>query len=104
MIGRLKILLSALPLEGYIWIAALIFLAFVNADSTHLTLCPFHNLGIDFCPGCGLGRSIHYLLHFEFVKSFHTHPLGGFALIVILHRIFTLIKNSLKYPEENLSY
>jgi Protein of unknown function (DUF2752) len=104
MIGRMKILLLSLPLEGYIWMAALIFLTFINADSTHFTFCPFHNLGIDFCPGCGLGRSIHYLLHFEFIKSFHAHPLGGFALIIILHRIFTLIKNSIKYSEEKLSY
>ena len=104
MIRRLKILLFSYPLEGYIWITALIFLAFVNADSTHFTFCPFHNLGIDFCPGCGLGRSIHYLLSFELIKSFQAHPLGGFALIVILHRIFTLTKNRMKYSEENLSY
>ena len=104
MIKRLKILLFAFPLEGYIWIASIIFLALVNAGSTHFTICPFHNLGIDFCPGCGLGRSIHYFINFEFTKSFNTHPLGGVALIILLHRVFMLMKRSIKYSGENFSY
>ena len=104
MIERMKILLFTLPLEGYIWIGSLILLIFVNADSAHFSICPFHNLGIDFCPGCGLGRSIHYLMNFEFTKSFNAHPLGGIALIIILHRIFTLVRKSIKYSEGKFSY
>lgn len=95
MIEKLKICVIGFPLEGYIWTAAILLLAFINVDSNHFTICPFHNLGIEFCPGCGLGRSIHYFIGFEFTKSFNTHPLGGAALAIILYRIFSLMRLSI---------
>ena len=104
MIERLKIFMLAFPLEGYIWMTSLIFLALINADSTHFTVCPFHNLGIEFCPGCGLGRSIHYFMNFQFTKSFNVHPLGGVAFIILLYRVFTLVKKSIEYSGEKFSY
>ena len=82
--------LKNLNIEALIWILALIYLFFVNTES-HYSFCLFKNLGIDFCPGCGLGRSIHYLMHFELMKSINTHPLGIFAFVILLHRIITLL-------------
>jgi hypothetical protein len=87
--------LKNLNIEALIWILGLIYLYFVNSDS-HYSFCLFKNLGIDFCPGCGLGRSIHYLMHFEFMKSINTHPLGIFAFVMLLNRIITLLIPSLK--------
>ncbi|MBI5471170.1 MAG: DUF2752 domain-containing protein [Ignavibacteriae bacterium] len=80
-------------LELAIWICGLLYLAVIDPhDGGHFALCPLKNLGFAFCPGCGLGASVSYLLHCEVSQSFHTHPLGAFALIVLLHRIVTLIK------------
>ena len=79
--------------EALIWIAALIFLALIEpAESTHFTLCPFSAIGIDFCPGCGLGRSVSYILHGDIATSFMLHPLGIFALIILTTRVISLIK------------
>ena len=81
--------------EAIIWILGLTYLAFFNSPETaHFTICPFANLGIDFCPGCGLGNSISYLFDGDFASSFHTHPLGIFAFIIITFRIITIIKNN----------
>ena len=79
--------------EAFIWITALIFLALLEpAESTHFTLCPFSAMGIDFCPGCGLGRSVSYILHGEIATSLMVHPLGIFALIILTTRVISLIK------------
>ncbi len=86
--------LKILNIEALIWILGLIYLYFVNTDS-HYSFCIIKNLGIDFCPGCGLGRSIHYIMHFQIIKSLDTHPLGLFGLIILLNRIFTLL-----FPEQ----
>ena len=79
--------------EATIWIAAIIFLALIEpAESTHFTICPFSAIGIDFCPGCGLGRSVSYILHGDFSTSLAVHPLGIFAFIVLTTRVISLIK------------
>lgn len=82
-------------LEALIWICGLIILFFLHVDGLpHFTICPFKSLGIDFCPGCGLGRSIHYFLHFEFQKSLQMHPLGIVAFFILLNRIIFLLKDN----------
>ena len=79
--------------EALIWISGILVLAFINIDgSSHFSVCPFKNIGIDFCPGCGLGKSIHYLLSFEIDKSLNAHPLGIFAFFVLIRRIYVLLK------------
>jgi hypothetical protein len=71
--------------------AALILLAFMNpSSSVHHSLCIFKFMGFEFCPGCGIGHSINYLLHGDLSNSFRAHPLGVFALSVILYRIYQL--------------
>jgi hypothetical protein len=49
-------------------------------------------MGFKFCPGCGLGHSISYLFHGDIQESFSTHPLGIFAVIIILCRIYNLFR------------
>jgi hypothetical protein len=104
MFKKLNIFLKSFPLEGYIWIAALLILAVMSTESQHFTICPFYNLGIDICPGCGLGRSIHYLFYFNFSESFYAHPFGSAGLIILLSRIILLAKSSIKKFKTNLSY
>jgi hypothetical protein len=82
--------------EAFIWIAALLILAFTDPDCHHYTLCPFSNLGFHYCPGCGLGRSIAYFFRGDFVISFQTHPLGIPAVGLFVFRIVQVIKLNIK--------
>jgi len=92
----LKKYFNLIGFETLIWITGLIYLAlFSPVDQTHFTICPLANAGIDFCPGCGLGHSITQFFHGNFVQSFQTHPLGFFAVIIIIHRIYTLLKTNI---------
>ncbi|SEQ78107.1 DUF2752 domain-containing protein [Pedobacter rhizosphaerae] len=85
--------IKSFPLELLFWISALVLLATANAHEHHFTLCPLANLGFEgWCPGCGLGRSISYIFHGEFANSFKEHWLGFPAVLIIMHRIYTLIK------------
>jgi hypothetical protein len=82
-------------LEATVWTIGLVFLILIhNPAETHFTICPLANLGIDFCPGCGLGNSISYLFRGDFTSSIHSHPLGIFAIIIITFRIISIIKNN----------
>ena len=87
-------MLKRINIELIFWIGGLTWLALMNPSETHFTLCPIKNLGFLFCPGCGLGHSISLIFHGQIKESFHHHPLGIFALVVILIRIFRLIRNS----------
>ena len=86
--------------ELTVWSTALILPAVMPADTDpHFSLCIFKFAGIDFCPGCGLGHSISYLFHGNFQASFSSHPLGIFAVIIILFRIYKLLQLHL-YPKK----
>jgi hypothetical protein len=75
------------------WLGALIALGFSNpATSVQYTLCPFKLLGLTWCPGCGIGHAISWLLHGDIKNSFHAHWLGVPALMGIVYRIGVLIK------------
>jgi hypothetical protein len=83
--------------EAFLWVFALVFLAFSHPADHHYTLCPLNNMGFDYCPGCGLGRSIGYLFRLDLQASFMSHPLGIPAVILLLYRSFRLlIKPSLQ--------
>ncbi|MFP4471365.1 MAG: DUF2752 domain-containing protein [Bacteroidales bacterium] len=99
MANRLKHITKWLyqNLELIFWISAILALFMIRPGESHFSLCPLQNLGIDHCPGCGLGRSCSLALHGNILESLSMHPFGIFALIVILHRIFILITNSIKF-------
>jgi len=78
-------------LEFCFWISAIILLFFMNAQSAGESLCFFHWLGINWCPGCGLGHSIHYALHLQLSTSLQYHPIGIVAVVIIFNRIRQLI-------------
>ncbi|MDZ7741802.1 MAG: DUF2752 domain-containing protein [Bacteroidota bacterium] len=83
--------------EAFVWIAALVFLAFQDPGLHHYSLCPLDNLGLDFCPGCGLGRSVSAFFQGKFMTSFQLHPLGFFAVIVLSLRIIAVLRSSANY-------
>ena len=94
---RLKYDFRMAHLEAYFWLAALVSMAFTTpTHDTHFTFCIFKLLGIDFCPGCGLGHSIIFLFHGDFKDSWESHPLAILAVAVLLHRIFIILYKDIK--------
>jgi hypothetical protein len=93
--------MKQLPMEGIVWFTGLVVLAFYEPAENHISICPLNQLGFDFCPGCGLGRSISFLFHGEIIRSLATHPLGIFAVIVLSFRIVHLLKLYLKSHGKN---
>jgi hypothetical protein len=90
------------PIEALAWSLALVVLWWYTPGSEdHFTVCPLYHLGFAYCPGCGLGRSISFLLHGDIAGSFSAHPLGIFAVIVLSYRIFELTKKHLKTYGQN---
>lgn len=87
-------------LEGFIWLFALLSLAFTYHTEEHYSFCVFNNLGFKYCPGCGVGHAISYFFHGEFAKSISTHPFGVVAIIILSHRIFTIFLNKNKTQYE----
>jgi len=88
--------IRSIGIEGFIWVAALFYFAFlVNPLETHFTICPLSNAGFEHCPGCGLGNSISFIFNGNFSESFNTHILGIPALLIIFHRIYSIIKFNL---------
>jgi hypothetical protein len=76
--------------EAWVWLTALFMLAFMPPESAQTTLCVWHHLGVESCPGCGLGHSISSALHGQWIKSFQFHPLGMIAIIILVFRIVTV--------------
>ena len=77
--------------ELIFWVAALVLLFFGKANSSTRSLCLFTWLNIPYCPGCGLGHSIHAALHLQLMTSLKLHPMGIAAILIILNRIKQLI-------------
>jgi hypothetical protein len=86
-----KKLFKGINKEMLVWVSGIIFLAAIDPTQEKIfSLCFIHTMGFKFCPGCGLGKSVSYLLHGEVVQSFQAHPLGIFALFVLIFRIIQL--------------
>jgi len=95
----IKMLAKAINPEAFLWIGAFGFILLINPHiQCEHSLCLFKNLGFDFCPGCGLGRSISLLFQGDVAGSIQMHPLGIPALIIILLRIIKLLRNSKEKP------
>lgn len=96
---------KSFPLEFIFWVTALVLLATANPHEHHFSLCPLANLGITWCPGCGLGRSISALFHGQLSESLSFHWLGLPALLLMVYRMIQLsttwIKGNKKF---NLNY
>jgi hypothetical protein len=98
---RLKINIGTY-FELSVWVLGLVFLGLMNPSSEgHFSICLFKWLGFSFCPGCGLGHSISWLFRGEIRQSLHAHPLGVFALTVLMHRIYVLIYHLKTFTKTN---
>jgi hypothetical protein len=94
---KIKQFISYVGFEPIVWTAAFVFLAIHNPyTQSEFSFCPLKDLGFHYCPGCGLGRSISFLLHGNLTESLHTHILGIPATIVLLFRTLTLLSKTIK--------
>lgn len=84
--------LQTIPVELIIWIVSLLAIITINPYSDSFSLCLLDNLGLHWCPGCGLGRAMNLLARGNFLASWEMHPLASLAYVVIFHRIWVLIK------------
>lgn len=79
------------------WTFALTIPFFIDPAATnHFTICLFHHLGFNNCPGCGLGRSIAWLYRGELNHSVQTHFLAIPTVILLGYRILQLTINNPK--------
>ena len=96
MINTLRKYTKKIDLESLFWLGSFVYLSLINPYTPkHLDFCLFSLIGIENCPGCGLGKSISMVFHGDFAGSFNAHPLGIPAIILIIKRIYTLIKNKI---------
>ena len=80
--------------EAVCWVVSIGLLATLDPTQPHvMSLCPFSWFLENGCPGCGLGRAIAFLFRGEWVASWQAHPLALPTLLLLAHRVFTLIRN-----------
>ncbi|MVT42531.1 DUF2752 domain-containing protein [Chitinophaga oryziterrae] len=90
---QIKRYIQHVHIELFIWPTALVLLYFMNPQASGAqSFCLLKHLGIPWCPGCGMGHSINYLLHGQWIASFKNHPLGPFAVCMLTYRTFQLGK------------
>ena len=63
----------------------------MDEQKTESSLCMFKWLGVDHCPGCGIGHSIHYALRLNLTASFQHHPMGIIGVMIIFNRLKQLL-------------
>ena len=94
--NKLKRTFLVIGIEPIAWILAFLWLGLSDPQVTlHYTCCPFATLGLPFCPGCGLGRSISFALHGEFYQSIKCHILGIPAIVMLSFRTVSLISHGI---------
>lgn len=88
--------------ELLFWSLALVALYFDWGHHLGFSLCLWSSLGFEFCPGCGLGRSIHSLLHGQWVRAWQFNPLGYLAIPILFLHLFSLSKSLINEQGKNL--
>jgi hypothetical protein len=87
--------------ELLFWLGALLLFALATPGTHQFALCPLSLLNISWCPGCGLGRSLIYLLHGDIRNSFSMHWFGIPAFFIVTFRIVQLSKR-ISYNQTSL--
>lgn len=84
-------------LEALFWLSGLAVVAVADpSGEPWIRVCLFDHLGslvgLEFCPGCGLGRSVGYLVRGDIAASLSMHPLGIPAVGVIAYHATRLLR------------
>lgn len=78
--------------EWVIFGAGLLLLGLMNPDSVGTSLCMFDLIGLEYCPGEGLGHSISYTFRGDFTAALESHLAGPLAVVVLGLRILYIWK------------
>ena len=89
-----------LHFEWLALITGLLLMAVLDPFSQAPSICPIDRLGFDFCPGCGLGKSIAFAARGNLTASFQSHPLGIFAILVIGARLVSIFRRNLNFKKQ----
>ena len=74
-------------LEWTVFGCGILLLALMNPENTGTSFCFFEWIGINFCPGEGLGHSIAYTFRGNFSEAMNAHFAGPFAVFILSSRI-----------------
>lgn len=88
-----------LHFEWIALISGLLLGAFLDPFSQASSICPIDRMGFDFCPGCGLGKSVAFAARGHLSASFQSHPLGLFAILVIVARIGSIFRRNYNFNQ-----
>ena len=91
---EMKRLFRYVTSEAVLWSIGLLALYFMGRGE--VSVCMFRWLGFERCWGCGLGHAVHDALHLDLASSFAHHPMGLLVLVVLLMRIFNLVRQTTK--------
>tara|TARA_R100001143_G_scaffold63603_2_gene73712 strand:- start:50811 stop:51152 length:342 start_codon:yes stop_codon:yes gene_type:complete len=96
-----------LHFEWIVLLSGLLLMAFLDPFSNAPSYCILDRLGLNFCPGCGLGKSIAHTFRGDLHASMQAHPAGIFAILVIFGRVLSIFHRNHKYKkgvnhEENI--
>jgi hypothetical protein len=89
-----------LHFEWLILAAGLFSVAMLNPLVASESFCIIYRAGLEFCPGCGLGRSVAFLFRGDFWSSMQMHPAGIPAVGIILGRIVTIFYRNYNIKKE----
>jgi|AntRauTorckE6833_2_1112554.scaffolds.fasta_scaffold07284_6 hypothetical protein len=79
--------------EWIVFSIGLLLLGTMNPENSGISLCFFDFIGIEFCPGEGLGRSISYTMKGDFSSALNAHLAGPAAVGILLSRIIHVCRN-----------
>ncbi|MCC5907625.1 MAG: DUF2752 domain-containing protein [Balneolaceae bacterium] len=89
-----------LHFEWLVLAAGLLSVAMLNPLVTSESICVIDRVGLGFCPGCGLGRSVAFLFRGDLWSSMQMHPAGIPAVGIILGRIVTIFYRNYNIKKE----
>ena len=82
-------------MELMAWIIALLVPFFIDPwASDHFSICFLKWIGMNWCSGCGLGKSIAFLYRGEWGLSFQCHWLGAATPFLLVYRVYTLLRKN----------
>lgn len=83
--------------EWLVFSIGLLLLAIMNPGDAGVSLCLFEWLGIEYCPGEGLGHSISYTFRGDISAAFEAHLAGPAAVLILILRIVFIWKNMITF-------
>lgn len=81
--------------------AGLILMALLDPAEPAASFCPIDRIGLQFCPGEGLGKSIAFAFRGDLTASVASHPAGIAAIFIMTGRITSILHRNYKINHTN---